>query len=62
MLYLIYFKQIKKNTNIKYCFLHQANKLIQTNIEKIINKKSKVSFIFEKLWKYKFGIYTNYYL
>ncbi len=35
--------KLKKNTNIKHCFLHQANRLIQTNIEKIINVK-KVKF------------------
>ena len=32
-------KVIKKITNIKFCFLHQANKMIQDSIEKQLNNK-----------------------
>ena len=32
-------KITKKLTNIKYCFLHQANKMIQDSIEKQLNNK-----------------------
>jgi 3-oxoacyl-[acyl-carrier-protein] synthase-3 len=36
-------KNVKKIKNIKYCFLHQANKMIQDSIESQLGKKS---FIF----------------
>ena len=33
-------KITKKFINTKYCFLHQANKLIQNSIEKLLNNKN----------------------